>query len=389
MSASQQDAAGRRGDIADFILLLLKYRRFLFLNTLTVTLVVLGISFLLPVRYRATATMLPPQESGEGLLGLSSLIQKFDDARQMLTGASSSSQIYLAILKSRTVADRMISEFDLVNRYDVANGERARNVLRRRASFKLNPAGIIEVSVEDRDRETAAKMANALLAHLDELNRSLRMSEGKRARIFIAERLAATRERLAAAEDSLRVFQEANPGTVMPPDVAAAAAAAGEIMARRIAAGVELEILSASLLPGAAPLVRQQTEIAAMDRQLENLPALNLELGRRFRDFTVQEKVFAFLNAQYEDALIRENRDVTTVDVLDEAVPPVRKSYPRRGVLTALACVISLAGGLCLIMLREGLGRRRLDEDPRFDSIVPPGGWLDRIFFGRSRARTP
>jgi tyrosine-protein kinase Etk/Wzc len=372
----------KRGDLADLLLILFKRRRFIILNTLVVTLVVLGITFLLTPRFTAVTTLLPPKGEGEGLASLTTLLQRFDISQLGLTGATTSAQVYVAILKSRTLADRIVRDFDLTDRYELKTEASARRRLIGSTDIRLASSGVIQVSVTDKDPGFAASLANAYVAGLDSLNQVLRTGEGKRTRVFVEERLAATRQRLRAAEDSLLAFQEAHPGLAIPPDVAASAGAAADLMARRITLGYELDLLRSTLQPGAAPLVRKEEELNALDRQLGEVPSLGMDMGRLYRDFKVQEKVFELLSAQLESARIKEAKDVATVDVLDVAVPPDRKSYPRRGLTTGFAFLISLFLSVVIAVSLEVLGRLRLAGDPRFRAVVTPGSFLDRLLFG-------
>lgn len=371
-----------RGNLSDVLYVVLKRRRFLVWNTVLVTATILIISFLLTPVYTASTSILPPQEKGEGLLGLGSLLQQFDVSRLGLTGATSTAQVFVAILKSRTVADSVVVRFDLVQRYKAKNAARARRKLVQRTGVRLASTGVIQVSVKDPDPVAAAAMANAYVDLLDGLNRTLRTSEGRRMRIFVEERLAETRDSLRATEDKLLAFQKSHPGVALPPQVLTSTSAAAELLARRVMLGYQLELLEASLQPGAGPLLEKQAEVQALDRQLGTLPALSLEMGRRYRDFKVQEKVFELLTAQYESARLKEQKDIPTVDVLDRAVPPDRKSYPRRGLLTALAFVLSLVMGLLIAVVLEALERAKAAEDPRLRSVVRPTSLLGRILFG-------
>ncbi len=373
----------RRGDLSDFLFVLLKRRRFLVWNTVVVTAAALVISLLLTPMFTATTTILPPQEEGNALMGLGSLLQRFDLTQLNLTGATSSAQLYVAILKSRTVADSMVTRFDLVERYDVPNVERARKVLAAYTGVSLGSTGMIEVSVKDESPDTAAVMANTYVEILDRLNQTIRTTEGRRTRMFIEERLAVNRDSLRAAEEGLMAYQEEHPGMAVPPEAMSAAGAAADLLAQRVVLGYELELMKATLQPGSAPLAQKEAEVNALDRQLRALPAMGLEMARRYRDFKVQEKVFELLTAQLVAASIKEHKDITTVDVLDVAVPPVRKSSPRRGLITALAFVLSLVVGLVMAVSMEALERYRLSDDPRMRSVVKPGSLLDRILFGR------
>ena len=371
----------KRGDLSDLLLILIKRRRFIILNTLVVSLLALGATFLMTPRFTAMTTLFPPKSEGEGLMNLSSLLQRFDISQLGLTGATTSAQVYVAILKSRTLTDLIVRDFDLVDHYEVKKEATARRLLIGSSDVGLSSTGVIQISVTDDDPALAARLANAYVAGLDSLNQVLRTGEGRRSRVFVEERLTATRERLRAAEDSLLAFQERHPGLAIPPDVAASAGAAADLMARRITLGYEMDLLQTTLQPGAAPLVRKEEELRALDRQLGQIPSLGMDMGRLYRDFKVQEKVFELLSAQLESARIREAKDVTTVDVLDVAVPPDRRSFPRRGLITGFAFLLSFLLAVVVAVSLDVMERLRVDEDPRFRSAVPPGSLLDRLLF--------
>ena len=372
----------RSGDLGDFVYILLRRRKFLFWNTFVVTVLVMGGSFLLPLRFTATATLLPPKEElGSSLLEMASLAQNFDLSNVPIPGVTSSAQVYLAILHSRTVADSLIVEFDLMHRYKVKNMELARRALRAATDCDLASAGLIRISVEDKNSQVAANMANAFARHLDRINRDLRMSEGKRTRIFIERRIEATRERLHAAEDSLLAFRRSNPGVFLLTESSSAEAGA-DLMARRISVGAELEMLRNSFHSDAPVLNRKKQEAEALDHELENLPAAELELARRYRDVKIQERVFEFLTSQFEQAQIQENKDVATVEVLDPAVPPIRKSFPRRGIMTVLAFLLSIVVGAVAVISQEALAALRVRDDVRLRRVLKPGSLLDRLLFG-------
>ena len=180
-----------QSDLSDLLLMLLRRRRFLFWNSLIVTLAVLAVTFFLTPRYTAVTTILPPENEGDGLMGLSTLLQRFDISQLGLTGATTSAQVYVAILKSRTIADTLVAQHDLVRHYERKTPASALRALRGNTDVRLGSSGVIQVSVTDEDRELAARLANAYVAELDRLNRALRTGEGKRTRIFVEERIEA------------------------------------------------------------------------------------------------------------------------------------------------------------------------------------------------------
>mgnify|MGYP003693830447 CR=1 FL=1 len=70
------------------------------------------------------------------------------------------------------------------------------------------------------------------------------------------------------------------------------------------------------------------------------------------RDVKAHEQVFAFLTGQYEDAHIQEARDMVTVEILDPATPPEKKSRPPRMTMILGAFLLSTAMSVGFAALR-------------------------------------
>jgi uncharacterized protein involved in exopolysaccharide biosynthesis len=56
---------------------------------------------------------------------------------------------------------------------------------------------------------------------------------------------------------------------------------------------------------------------------------LGNELSDLLRYVKIQNEVYLLLQQQYYKEKIQENRDIPTVEILDEAIPPLRKSSPK------------------------------------------------------------
>src|SRR5437667_3100995 len=161
--------------------------RFLILNVAITTLVALGVSLLLPKWYTARAVLLPPTEDDVGS-ALSQLMPRgFAGIR--IPGAPTLADVSVAVLKSRSVADRIVERFDLVKRYGDRDAENAAKDLEGHVKFKVGDEGTIAILAEDREPQTAAAMANAYVEELDSFNLKTRTTSAKRTRAFIEERL--------------------------------------------------------------------------------------------------------------------------------------------------------------------------------------------------------
>jgi len=77
----------------------------------------------------------------------------------------------------------------------------------------------------------------------------------------------------------------------------------------------------------------------------------------------IQEVIFELLTQQYEQAKLQEAKDTPTVQVLDSAVPPVKKSRPNRKAIVLMAGALSLVSSIFLAFFTEYA--RRLKTDSR------------------------
>jgi uncharacterized protein involved in exopolysaccharide biosynthesis len=60
-----------------------------------------------------------------------------------------------------------------------------------------------------------------------------------------------------------------------------------------------------------------------------DVPELGMELARLIREVKIQSEVYLLLQQQYYRERIQENRDLPTVEILDEAIPPLKAASPR------------------------------------------------------------
>jgi uncharacterized protein involved in exopolysaccharide biosynthesis len=326
-------------------------RRQIVVLTLVTTLVTAGVSFLLPNWYKATAELLPPSEEESGF-GLASLLKGMAVPGIKLPTQVTPADVFKVVLESRRVGEQIVVRFDLKTLYKKKFTEDAIKELHRHASFKLTEAGTIRVAVEDKSRQRAADMANAFIQSLDQFNREVRTSKGRRTRMFIEGRLAENKKELEISEQRLANYQSTHKAAVLSPEMTSAVEEAAKLYARRTSMQIRLGVVR-SYSQGSAEEMQLTQELTALDRQLGALPETGLDLARLVRDVKALEQVFALLTAQYEDARITEARDVVTVEVLDPAIPPEKKDHPHRGLMIAGAFLASLIVGIGFSLREE------------------------------------
>lgn len=368
-------------DLASYLLVLVKYRRFIILNFISICVVVAGISLLFPNWYTAKTTILPPEKQGLSL-GLSS---SFLSGLSSLGGGmalplmATPSDVYASIAESRSVAEEVIKSEDLMNYYQEKSIQRAVKEVRSHLQVSVGDEGMVSISYEDKNPQKAASVANSFALKLDQVNRQTFISKAKNSRIFIEQRLEQTRADLAESEEQLRKFQQENKAIAIDEQTKAAIGAAADLQAQLVVVELELNVLSKNVedTPEKRQLQFKRQELLNQLNKLEKgegkgsqsgllsvpfekVPDIALKYARLFRELKIQESVFELLTAEYEKAKIEESKDTPTIQVLDRAVPPERKSRPKRSFMVAFAGGFSLLFSVFFVFFREFMEKTRL-----------------------------
>lgn len=342
--------------------------------------------------YESTAAILAPKETGSGAtaglaaaLAASGVGQVFGG---LMPSGATSRDTFVAILKSRTMADEIIARFKLREYYEATYIERAIARLRNATDISVSREGVVSVKVEDKDPKRAADIANAYVATLDRMFAKLGTSEGGRQRVFLADRLEKSERALRQAEDSLRRFSEAKRTVGLQEQAKGVIEAGARLKGELIAAEVALESLRTFSTETNPEVVRQRARVEELKRQLarmqygggeelgsdpsdrlqtrqeyhlpvSKMPAVAVEYARVMREVKIQETVFTLLTQQYEQAKIAEARGTPMVQVLDHAVPAERKSRPKTVLTSVVVGVLSVFFGVFLAFFLEYLERAR------------------------------
>jgi tyrosine-protein kinase Etk/Wzc len=380
-------------DIFSYLTVLVSYRRFIFLNFIVVCVIVAVISFFLPQWYRANTTILPPQTESLNLGIASSLLGAASGlgSSYSLPLMATPSDVYAAILKSRTVTKSVVEKENLMTAYRLKSEDAAIKELSSRVAVNVTAEGLIILSYEDRNRNRAAEVANCFVQELDRVNRETSSSKAKNARIFIEERLAKTQKDLSSAEENLQKFQENNKTLVLDEQMKSAIQKAADLKAEMVSSEIELNVLSKTMSPSHPQIQSLRSRINEINRQLDLLewgdqkekpedktvldvsfnqvPSLSLQLARLIREVKIQETVFELLTQQYEQYKIEENKDTPTVQVLDKAVPPEKRARPKRGFLVAISGILSLFASVALVFGQEYVKRSKIQNPEGFNRL--------------------
>jgi len=344
-------------NLLEYFSVLSKRKRFI--GALTVGVFVLSIvgSLLLPDRFAATARVMQgAQDNSMKVSMMAALPYGLGSAAGGLFGKSST-DAWVGILESNSVRDGIIKRFGLREAYGKDTIEDTRKELGGNISVVNTKEDVVVITVEDEDPKKAAAMANAFVEELDRINRDAVMTSGKSTRLFVEKRLVETKGELTRIEDGIRAFQMANKALKLDDQSAAIIESFGDLRGRLAAKEVELQVLRSYATDSNPQVQTIRAEIGGLRRQLTDaqegtlrdifiptnrIPDLSLQYARLLRDAKVQETLFELLTQQYELARIKEAKDSPTIQVLDLATVPEKKSGPKRGLIVALATLSAL-----------------------------------------------
>ena len=137
--------------LLDFVIALARRKKTLIVVPLGVAAFTAALSFALPNVYQATTKLLPPQQSQSGAAALLAQIGGVAGIAAGAAGLKSPNDLYVGMLKSRTIADELITRFNLKKVYDVDTNAKARKILEDNTVILAGKDGLISIDVEDED----------------------------------------------------------------------------------------------------------------------------------------------------------------------------------------------------------------------------------------------
>jgi len=362
-------------NVLDLLVVLAKHKKLVIGLPLIAAALAAAISLMLPNVYTGRTKVLPPQQTQSTSAVLAQLGSLAGLAGGAASGLKNPNDLYVGMLKSRTVADNLIERFDLNKRYDKRYPSDTRKALADRTTIVAGKDGIITIDAEDTDPKRAAELANGYVEELFKLTKVLAVTEASQRRLFFEHQLEQARENLARAEISTR--QALNKGGLVLVE------GQGRVMAET-SARLRAELTVKEIQIGAMrtfaseqnpELLRTQQQVDVIKRELARIEgtaserpgAIATEQGkgidnlRLLRELKYHEATFELLAKQYELAKIDEAKDSAVIQVMDKAVEPDRKSRPHRTLIVVLTGIAALLAAVFCALLVDAYERALRD----------------------------
>jgi tyrosine-protein kinase Etk/Wzc len=352
------------------------------------------ISLLLPIRYTASTSILPPQQGSSAGAALMAQLGNFGSVASLAGGSlglKNPNDLQVAMLKSRTIEDAMVDQFHLMDLYKSKHRSDARKKFESFVDIDSGSKdGLIRISVTDGDPRRAADIANGYVDAFKRLSATLAVTEASQRRLFFEQQLGQAKDNLAGAEEELKKTEQKTGLIQLDSQARAAIELVAQLRGEIAAKEVQISGMR-SFATGENPdLQMAEQQLAGLKSQEEkmgaasenasnalipkgNMQEAGIEYVRRLREVKYFETIFDMLARQYEIAKVDEARQGAVVQIVDQAIVPDRRSSPQRTLIVIGAALFGILVGIVWAFATEGLARLAHNTDrSQFESPKDP-----------------
>jgi uncharacterized protein involved in exopolysaccharide biosynthesis len=375
--------AGEEDEISllDLLIVLAERKRIIIWITVVFAGLSVIISLLLPVSYTATVTLMPPQQNTSIGAALASQLGNLGGMAALAGGSlglKSPNDMFVGMLKSRTVEDAMVQHFGLMQEYDKKYLSDARKAFEKHATVDgAGKDGLIHISVEDHDAKHAAELANGYVDQFRIQSQHLAITEASQRRLFFERELEQAKNNLANAEEALKLTEQTTGVIELSSQSRALIESAASLRAQITEREVQIQGMQTYATGENAELVQAQQELTGLRAQLAKLggsedsatgglivpkgqvPEAGLEYIRKLREVKYNETIFEILARQFEIAKLDEAKEGALIQVVDPAIPPDKRSFPKRSLIVIGATFAGLLAGISLALIFEFIERMK------------------------------
>jgi tyrosine-protein kinase Etk/Wzc len=325
-----------------------------FITGVTAGMAVLAVvlTLLMPNWYRASARLLLPAQGASGLS--SALLGNLSTvARGFLGGQVGDYTRYIAILTSRTMYEAAVDSFDLITVYEtegkLSPRESAVAALDGNVEFTVDDKyEFLSIEVLDKDPQRAAAMANFFVRNLNRLNAQLSSQTASHFRAYVERRYQESEMALDSVLTGMERFQEQYHIYDLTTQAEAFFTQMAELRAGMIQAEIQYEAMRDQYGPENPQVQALREAVRAGTRKYQNLlagqeavfpipqgtvPGVVRQYANLERERLIQGRILEVVAPLLEEARFEERRKIEAVQVVDTAVPPVKKAAPRRSLI--------------------------------------------------------
>lgn len=367
-------AENRGFDVLDYIVLLVKWKKFLLIFLVSVfVLSYAAVYFSIPEEFESTAVIIPSgSESSMG--GVSGLMKNLKDLPLGLGGTSKTTEtdLYMTIVYSRSTLEKLIKKFNLMQDYKLTSMEESVKSLSKKIFADVTEQNAFRVTVRARTPQKSADMVNYLLSLMNETIIDLNVSKSRNNREFLEKRYQEIKNNLKEAEDSLQIYQQRSGILEAKEQPKLILDAYSKLESEITSKQVELSIMEKIVAKDSPQLNLLRTQLQEYKNEFErmgrtrdkeslllpvnSLPEKTKNYLRYFRNVEVYNAILEFIIPLYEQAKFEEQKNIPVLQVIDYGRVPERKAYPPRTLIAAVSTLIIVLFILLLMILKLAIG---------------------------------
>jgi uncharacterized protein involved in exopolysaccharide biosynthesis len=372
----------------------------------------LAFAYIEPNVYTSTVSLMPP-DNNSTYSGIMSALASSGTAAGLgsqALGLSTPSELYTSILKSRSVLDPIIAQFDLRHYYKVRYREDARKSLLDDTSVVQDrKSGIISIGVTATSPTLASNIAQQYVSELNRVVTDNSTSAARRERIFLEGRLKEVKQQLDESSRTLSLFSTKSGAMDVTAQAKSMMDAGLKLQAELIDARSRLAALRqvysddnsrVRAAKARADELQHQIDAVTGTRKASNgssgasgstfptvdqLPSLGVTYYDLERKVRVDEALWENLTKQYEMAKVQEAQQIPSLHVLDSPDVPERKSGPKRRFICIIGALLSfIVAGISLVASSIWDGMDSEEEPKRLlldagGAVLNPRLWIWRL----------
>lgn len=326
-------------------------------------------SLLMTPVYQSTATVLPSKGGGGAAGGAMQALGSLTGGGQLAAfvgaaGLGGGDDLYVALLRSQSVQDRLIERFNLSQRYGADKLEWVRERLTAAAAVGVDKkSGLLRITVMDTDPAFAAELANAHVQELNAMLGRLATTEAQQSRVFFEQQIERGQKKLAELDERFRLALERSGLQLTSLLAEGQIRALADVRAQIASREIQLQAMSRFATSHNNDVQRLSSEVAALQAQIRKIeqgtgPAvhkgkpLQQEAMMAYRELKVQEGMLEGYVRQLAVARFDEAGEGPPVQLVDEAKPAQVRSKPERTKIVFGLAAVGLLIGVLLGGLR-------------------------------------
>lgn len=344
--------------LMDFLTLLAKHKKVVLFLSFGLSLFFFAFTYIMPQTFSGMTTLIPPEKQGQS--GLISFLTGGSGALDLMKSAENPAlDMFKNVLDSRQISEQIAKDQRIRNYFSSWDTATKVIVYGIHSSMTCEALRNSEFNVQidikthwfpSQGEKDSAKLlvpylAQVFVDHLDHYNRERLMTQARNTRVFVESEYNNRMAQLDSAYARLQVFQEEHKTISMTEQLSASVTSAALLGSQEQQLEMQIAVEEREMNPNSARMQTLRAQLDEVKRELKkydeggisdyvmafkDVPALSRQLASRLREVKLLETLSAYLRQQLEQERINEQRDLPSLQVLDPAIVPEKRSSPGR-----------------------------------------------------------